>query len=112
MVPMTFAERYNLGEEDYPPPSTPITTTGVGKEETGDWDSAETKYEGKQPTTVMESQEPSTPPQLSSPPGSEYEDGPFKKSGINLRGGGLTSSVVKGEAATGLLELRRAGGAT
>ena len=85
---------------------------GAGKEETGDWDSAGTKYEGKQPTTVMERKEPSTPPQLSSPPGSEYEDGPFKKSSINLRGGGLTSSVVKGEAATGLLELRRAGGAT
>ena len=113
MVPMTFAERYNLREEDYQPPSTPTTTMGVvKKEETEDWDSAETKCAGKQPTTIIEGEEPSTPPQLSSPPGSEYEDGPFKRSGIHLRGGGLTSSVVKGEAANGLLELRRAGGAT
>lgn len=52
---------------------------------------------------------PETPLQLSSPPGSVGPEATTKYGESREFFGELTSSVVKGEAANGLLELMRAG---
>lgn len=56
--------------------------------------------------------EPRTPAQMSSPGGSHYEGKTDRRTDLQyrrLRPGGLTSSVIKGEAANSLLELVRGG---
>ena len=54
---------------------------------------------------------PKTPMQLSSPPRSDVDDLGLKHGPSKTLVNGLTSSVVKGEAANGLLELMRAAAA-
>ena len=54
---------------------------------------------------------PKTPLQLSSPPRSDVDDLTLKHGPSKKLVNGLTSSVVKGEAANGLLELMRAAAA-
>jgi len=108
IVPTSFSSRWNEGlvEEEGPkalqadqiPSSPPLSR---GHETLHVRQSLEAK---RRPGPEM----PRTPIQLSSPPGSDdggAEDGRWKSRDLTY--GGLTSSVVKGEAASGLLELMR-----
>jgi hypothetical protein len=103
------ARRMPVDEEKRLPQSSTISSSTPG----GSHKEVEAAERSKTPVLSQEDRTtfPKTPMQLSSPPRSDVDDltlkhGPSKKV-VN----GLTSSVVKGEAANGLLELMRAAAA-
>lgn len=102
IVPTAYSASYMEEEEtrllSSPPPSSGSGEAVRLKDGGGSGTRTPTKERGLVPKTPM---------QLSSPPGSDAERSPMKD-GHRPLFGGLTSSVVKGEAANGLLELMRA----
>jgi hypothetical protein len=100
-------------EEQEPPPPPPSSAPSSKLTVKGSGEGGRRFGRSRTPTLSQEDQAtyPKTPMQLSSPPRSDV-DGPVVK---HVQGkklvGGLTSSVVKGEAANGLLELMRAAAA-
>jgi hypothetical protein len=111
IVPTAYSARYMHVEKEGPPPqsSAPSSNDTIK----GSNEGARCLERSRTPTLTQEDQAmfPKTPMQLGSPPKSDV-CGPTLKpaEGSNLVGG-LTSSVVKGEAANGLLELMRAAAA-
>jgi hypothetical protein len=95
-----------MDEEKGPPQSSTISNS------TSDGSGRGTKAVGwsRSPTLSQEDRTtfPKTPMQLSSPPRSDVDDHTLKCGPSKKLVNGLTSSVVKGEAANGLLELMRA----
>jgi hypothetical protein len=111
ILPTAYSARYMaMEEEEAPPPSSGpslnLTVKGLGE---GDrrFKRSKTPTLGQEALATF----PKTPTLLSSPPRSDV-DGPVATHGQGKKLiGGLTSSVVKGEAANGLLELMRAAAA-
>jgi len=107
LVPTTYSARYmvdpNLPEPTLP--SSPPLSTGVDH----NGEDAERACSPTPTPTQTQPKTPSTPTQLSSPPETEGDEirqsGPIGGKGMMS----LTSSVVKGEAANGLLELMKGG---
>ena len=107
IAPTAFSSRYVGAEkQEIELPSTPPPTEGNGS----DKGLEKTIQKIGTPTPIVGVRKPHQPVQLSSPADTEAGQTPLR-----LRGGqgeakrsGLTSSVVKGEAAHGLLELMRA----
>jgi hypothetical protein len=109
IVPTAYSARYMpIVEEDAPPPTSAPSSNAAA---TG-WSEGARSFERSRAPKLSQEERavfPKTPMQLSSP---SRSDGLGLKHGQGKKlVGGLTSSVVKGEAANGLLELMRAAAA-
>jgi hypothetical protein len=110
IIPTAYSARYMpMDEEKGPPQSSTISSSTPGGSDKGtkvaEW--------SRSPTLSQEDRTtfPKTPMQLRSPPKSDVDDLTLKHGPSKTLVNGLTSSVVKGEAANGLLELMRAAAA-
>jgi hypothetical protein len=110
IMPTAYSARYMpMDEEKGPPQSSTISSSTPGGSNKGtkavEW--------SRTPTLSQEDRTtfPKTPMQLSIPPRGDVDDLTLKHSPSKKLVNGLTSSVVKGEAANGLLELMRAAAA-
>jgi len=110
IIPTAYSATYMpMDEEKGPPQSSTISSSTSGGSDKG----TKAAERSRTPTLSQVDQTtiPKTPMQLSSLPRSDVDDLTLEHGPSNKLVSRLTSSVVKGEAANGLLELMRAGAA-
>jgi hypothetical protein len=110
ILPTAYSARYMPMEEEKGPPQSSTISNGTPD---GSGRGTKTVEWSRTPTLSPEDRTkfPKTPMQLCSPLRSDVDDLALKHGPSKKLVNGLTSSVVKGEAANGLLELMRAGAA-